>query len=70
MYFIGYFGASFLLIWGISCLVTRKKVRYIPQEEQKIYKRKRLLISLVFGILLGIILQTISFIAENMSSAQ
>ena len=66
MYFIGYFGASFLLIWGISYLVTAKKVRCMPQEEQKIYKRKRLLISLVFGILLGIILQTISFIAENM----
>lgn len=66
MYFIGYFGASFLFVWGIACLVTRKKVRDIPQEEQKKYKRKRLLISLVFGILLGVILQTISFIAENM----
>ena len=35
MYFIGYFGASFLFVWGIACLVTRKKVRDMPQEEQK-----------------------------------
>lgn len=56
MYWIGYFGGSFLIVWGIVCLVTIGKIRRLQEDEKKEYKKKRLFISLLIGVVLGAIL--------------
>lgn len=56
MYWIGYFGGSFLIVWGIVCLVTIGKTRRLQEDKKKEYKKKRLFISLLIGVVLGTIL--------------
>ena len=62
---IGYFGASFFFVWGIYCLFTIRKTKELDMEAKKKYNKKRILISLIISILLGILLLSISNYANR-----
>ena len=65
MYLIGYFGASFLLTYFFAWLFTIPKVKKLPEEEVKHFKKVRMIITLLISIVLGIALIVISSYAKT-----
>lgn len=57
---LGYFGACFLLVWGIYCAVTKSKISELSMKQQKRYKKMRFIKSALIAAVVGLVIRSIS----------